>query len=177
MDKLFPFANLEDCYVEFRIGPNRYAIKATNIRAMHSTAQVVALPLGPSIVMGTLMISQQPLAVLDMKKILGLNLQDFNPQCVLVLEFSGQPLAMAVDEILRVAKLKPSEISAYWKDNTNPNFHGTYSDGGQSVKVLHLENILTAEVLDLIHPSKLAQSLEFQEKESTGGLPWNKLIS
>jgi purine-binding chemotaxis protein CheW len=98
-------------YLSFSLGVEDFALPLLHVREVIGVPECTKLPFTPDYIMGIMNIRGQVITVIDLRKRLGLNIQELTPEsAVVVCESNGVRVGALVDSVNQVLNPKAADL-------------------------------------------------------------------
>lgn len=152
---------LDDKYIEFCLGEEKYALPLLTVREVISTPETTHIPNVPSYYVGIMNLRGQVITVLDARKKLGIRPnQDTKEQAVIIVSAGGFQVGMVVDSINKVIKIDSKDqvtTIPEFAAQINARFINSVIKKDDSLTIiLNIMEVLDIKVLQGIQTNKAA---------------------
>ena len=152
-------ADIAGKYLTFRLGPESYAIKVTQVREIIRFTAITAVPQMPHHIKGVINLRGRIILVMDLRLKLGLEARpDDDQTCIVVVQLGGgaKPIGVVVDAVEEVASIAATDAEPA------PEFGGAMAGAGilgmakirGAVKtLLDIDQVVGRDALDMAMPA------------------------
>lgn len=105
-------ATLNDRYMEFRSGPDLYALPLLNVREVIAVPETTPIPFAPSHFKGIMNLRGQIISVIDLRLKLGQKTAAGSENAVIICLIGQMTIGMIVDSVESVLTVDPAHVAA-----------------------------------------------------------------
>jgi len=148
-------------YITFSLGEEEYGVPVLQVHEIVKMDEIIKIPHSFDYFMGLMDIRGKVIPVIDLKKKLGIQFNDFesqdenteNSRRAIIIDAYGKRIGLAVDRVSHVNRFPPESIDSgppAVKSSANRYIAGVGKYKDQFVVLMSLSNLFTPEEVDTI---------------------------